>query len=70
MSKSYKMVDWQRAFKDTTSVPGEFPLVYDASLANHAGVGLNVLRVDGTVVWDEGGKLLSSMHAMYPKAFE
>jgi len=43
-----------------------FPLVYDGSLDNHRGRGVNVLLVDGTVLWDENAGWLRAFSDKYP----
>ena len=38
--------------------PGHYPLLYDGCRANHEVGGVNVLRVDGNVLWDTDGNWL------------
>ena len=48
------------------TTPGLFPLLYDKSLSNHNGQGINILRVDGEVFWDQGGRWLRQFAEEHP----
>jgi len=47
----YFYVNWQQYY-GTNAVPDSYPLMYDKSLSNHKGQGVNVGLVDGSVRWD------------------
>jgi hypothetical protein len=66
-SASYIFVNWSAWFLDERRVPPEFPLFYDRRLANHAGNGVNVVQVNGTVFWDLHCKWLKDFSASNPK---
>ncbi len=61
----YSLIDWSPELRAVTSDPNvllfqcpqfaKYPLIYDARLSNHGGRGINVILVDGTVFWDQGG---------------
>jgi prepilin-type processing-associated H-X9-DG protein len=56
----YIYVKWPEQTSDASnSLPAEYPVVYDSRLSNHQGKGINVLLVDGSVIWDEQGRWLS-----------
>lgn len=46
--------------------PPDSPLVYDRLLANHNGKGINVLLLNGVVMWDSGGVWLKEYAAKFP----
>src|SRR4051812_25552269 len=50
----YYYVDWSKWFGPTNAVPTSYPLIYDRFLSNHEGKGINLVLVDGTILWDEG----------------
>ena len=61
----YTLIDWPSHLQ-TNTVPGNYPLAYDRRVSNHAGRGVNVLRVDGLVVWDADVRWLRAFVAEHP----
>ena len=60
----YILIDWSKILA-TNAVPNDYPLVYDRYLDNHRG-GINILRVDGYVLWDTKGDWLKKFAAKNP----
>lgn len=55
----YIYINWGQPLVDTTeSLASRYPIVYDAKLSNHKGKGINILLLDGSVIWDEGAHWL------------
>ena len=54
----YYLVDWSTLA--TNSNCGEYPLMYDRSISNHEGLGINLLLINGSVRWDSHAKWLKS----------
>ena len=48
------------------STSESYPIMYDKDLSHHGGEGLNVMTVDGTCFWDEGGAWLREFAATHP----
>jgi len=63
----YAYVNWSNCFDKPGKVPPDYPLMYDRALSNHDGRGINVLRVDGTTLWDPGGTWLRDFAARHPE---
>jgi len=47
----YTFIDWFTYF-GTNSVPTDYPLLYDHSLSDHDGEGINICDANGYVHWD------------------
>lgn len=65
---AFIFINWSNWFGPTNPVPGDYPILYDASLTNHHGVGVNILFVDGKHRWDKNAKWLlefSRAHTNY-----
>ncbi len=58
-------IDWPK--RGVKEPPGNFPLIYDAQLQNHR-IGINVVCVDGTLIWDSDAKLLKAFAGKHPEA--
>ena len=59
-NSDYIYVDWLKQSQDITkSLPAKYPLVYDARISNHKEKGINILLVDGSVIWDEKARWLT-----------
>ena len=63
----YYYVDWSEWFGPTNTAPASYPLIYDRYLRNHAGRGVNIVSVDGTISWDEGARALHDFVAKHPE---
>ncbi len=63
----YVYVNWGTSFGAPTNVPGAYPLFFDRALSNHAGKGVYVIRVDGSVVWDPGATWIRSFAKAHPE---
>jgi prepilin-type processing-associated H-X9-DG protein len=63
----YHYVDWSRWFGRTNVVPAFYPLIYDLSIHNHDGRGINIVFVDGSIIWDEGAKTLRDFSFKHPE---
>jgi len=64
----YVYVHWPQLLPDMAkTLPGGYPLVYDARLSNHNGKGINILLVDGSVIWDEGARWLTRFAVEHPE---
>ena len=61
----YFYVDWSKWFGPTNLLPASYPLIYDRSLQNHEGRGVNVVSVDGRISWDEGAQALRGFVAKH-----
>lgn len=59
----YYYINWSKWFGATNSPPASYPLIYDRSLQNHDGKGVNVISVDGQIWWDESAARLRSFAA-------
>lgn len=55
----YVYLDWSRLTTNTGPSIAKYPLAFDRRLSNHAGRGINVVLVDGSVFWDDGGRWLA-----------
>ena len=63
----YVYVYWPQLLPDMPkTLPGGYPIVYDAKLSNHKGKGINILLVDGSVMWDERARWLTHFAAEHP----
>jgi hypothetical protein len=60
-------IDWSEWYAGTNEPPADYPLIYDAFLANHRGKGVNVISVGGKCWWDEGGLWLKAFNERYPE---
>ena len=59
-NSDYIYVNWLKQSQDMTkSLPAKYPLVYDARVSNHKEKGINILLVDGSVIWDEKARWLT-----------
>jgi hypothetical protein len=63
----YTYINWSTIFAHVKEVPGDYPLAYDRTLANHVGRGVYVIKVDGTVIWDEGAYWIRRFSAQHPE---
>jgi prepilin-type processing-associated H-X9-DG protein len=64
----YVYVYWPQLLPDRAkTLPGGYPIVYDAKLSNHKGKGVNILLVDGSVIWDERARWLTHFAAEHPE---
>jgi hypothetical protein len=61
----YVLVDWPKR-SSTNVIPSSYPLVYDRTLANHEGRGVNVLTINGKVEWDAGAENLKKFASENP----
>lgn len=61
----YIYINWEQ-FYGTNDVPAEYPIVYDRSLSNHFGRGVNVITFGGGCFWDRGAKWLKQFAADHP----
>ena len=59
----YILIPWSNG----VATPGEYPLMYDRRLSHHQGKGINVLWVDGRVVWDKNAKGLKRFAEEHPQ---
>ena len=55
------------AWSNGVATPPEYPLMYDRRLSHHRGKGINVLWVDGRVVWDKNAKGLKTFAKEHPE---
>jgi len=62
----YTYINWSSTFPHVADVPGDYPLAYDRTLSNHLGRGVYVVKVDGSVVWDEGAEYLREFSTRHP----
>jgi prepilin-type processing-associated H-X9-DG protein len=46
---------------------GGYPVMYDCSLENHHGRGINILMLDGSVRWDPGAAWLRQFASQHPE---
>jgi hypothetical protein len=61
----FRFIDWSKWFGETNTPPDYFPLIYDASLQNHEGKGVNVVSVGARIWWDEGAGWLRDFAAKH-----
>ncbi len=62
----YVYVHWPQLLPDSAkTLPGDYPIVYDARLSNHNGKGINILLVDGSVIWDQRARWLTHLAAQH-----
>lgn len=59
---------------DRANMPEHFPLLYDRRLSNHEGMGINILRLEGSgtsfqfgVFWDKEARWLKDYSAQHPE---
>lgn len=64
----YFFVDWSKLSDGPSTSSGKLPLMYDRRMSNHAGRGINILMVDGTVEWDSNAEWLKKFVAEHPHA--
>jgi hypothetical protein len=56
--EDYIYIPWQGTGLKVENGATEYPLIYDRSLSNHRGKGINILLLDGRVMWDPGAMRL------------
>jgi len=54
----YYYVDWTKHQPQPNFGAGKYPLIYDRFMLNHDGKGVNVLMMDGSVMWDADAEWL------------
>lgn len=59
----YVYVSWQALPTNGAVVNGDYPMLYDKRLSNHGGRGIYVMKINGTVIWDQGARWLQSFAA-------
>jgi prepilin-type processing-associated H-X9-DG protein len=64
----YIYVDWSKPPHDPKPTAGQYPLLYDRHTGNHEGHGINVLMVDGSVMWDSNAQWLKKFDVVHPNA--
>ncbi len=47
--------------------PADYPLIYDKSMANHSGRGINVCTVQAGIFWDKDAKWLKAFAVAHPE---
>lgn len=62
----YIYVNWGLTF-GTNDVPGNYPVIYDRRLANHKGLGVNVITMDGRHFFDRHASWLQKFTNSYPQ---
>lgn len=62
----YHYVNWSVYF-GTNEAPSGFPLFYDKSLANHRGLGVNIITVEGRAFWDFRGHWIKKFAEEHPE---
>jgi prepilin-type processing-associated H-X9-DG protein len=67
-SGKYVYVNWSPQVHFPEVPRNKFPLIYDATLRNHGGRGINTLMVDGSVQWDPHVDWLARFRAEHPDA--
>lgn len=65
-SNDYVYVDWSGYYTNLYDVPSNYPVLYDRSLSNHCGTGINVIDLDGYVRWDGNAKWLRTFARKHP----
>lgn len=65
---NYFFVDWSKLPDEPGTSRGKYPLIYDRRLSNHDGRGINILMVDGSIVWDSNVDWLKKFAAEHPNA--
>ena len=63
----YIYVDWSKTVSNRSSAGPKYPLAFDRRLSNHRGRGINVVLIDGSVFWDQGGNWLSNFAKAHPE---
>lgn len=58
----YIYVPWQ----NPSELPGNYPLIYDRRLANHKGKGINIVLLNGQVMWDRNAQYLKEFIKEHP----
>ena len=64
----YIYIDWSKQAHSADMSFEKYPLMYDRTMDNHSGSGINVLMVDGTVEWDNNAEWLKKFAAEHPVA--
>lgn len=63
----YCYINWGRWFPSTNSPPESYPLIYDSTVHNHGGRGVNIISVGARARWDEGARWLHDFAAKHPE---
>ena len=63
----YTYINWSKYYDIPDKVPEDFPILYDRSMSNHGGRGINIVRIDGSVLWDPGAAWLRNFAASHPQ---
>jgi|SRR5690348_1409941 len=66
IQSDYIYVYWKKNMRLADWGKGHYPLVYDASFANH-GDGINILFENGEVTWDENGQRIKKLASDHPE---
>jgi hypothetical protein len=64
--RMYYYIDWSKLPHDTNVSFNHYPLAYDRHMSNHDGRGINVLMVNGTVIWDANAQWLKVFETDHP----
>jgi hypothetical protein len=65
--RDYYCIDWSKLPHSTNEITfNEYPLAYDRSMTNHNGRGINILMVQGTIMWDANAEWLKIFAAVHP----
>jgi hypothetical protein len=62
----YIYINWEPLF-GTNTAPGNYPILYDRRLANHKGLGVNVVTMNGRCFFDFRGRWLKNFSLKYPQ---
>jgi hypothetical protein len=63
----YRFIDWSQSFGKTNTIPLGFPIMFDRTLSNHGGNGVNIVLLDGTLLWDENARWLREFAKKHPE---
>ena len=66
IESDYIYINWE-PFYGTSTAPAQYPMIYDRSLSNHRGFGVNVLTVGGRCFWDFRAHWLRGFAAKHPE---
>ena len=58
----YIYIHWDQGIR----TPTNFPLMFDRRVSNHQWKGINIVRVDGSVLWDVRGQWLRAFANEHP----
>jgi hypothetical protein len=61
---TYVYVHWAGPY---SQIPKDYPIMYDKSLKNHQGKGINILMADTSVFWDRDARWLQRFAAEHPE---